>query len=570
MAALFVAMPAWAAAQDGASQQLARFRVLIPDLEPLEEADRGFGRDVAKALRELISSMATHQAIERDDIRDSLDDVDVRIEDLNCVGTRQLALLMNAEVALCASYLEPSRDQFTVEAVFYDVGSGESFSLTPTAGIKSEDETVAGHIFQQFDQYTAHLRAVSNCEAYAASRQWDRALENCDNALSLNPEAVGARYRRARILTELDRDEEALVELERVLELAPEHEGGLQLAGYVAGSMGRQAEAVAYYSRYLEFSPGNASVRMRVAYDLAQAGDPEGALLLIQEGLDRDSENLDLWQQFGGYSFTVGESINREYEGGDGGEVAPGAVMYFRDAIDAYERVHAGRGTETAARHLISIAVAYVRLGELSSAVLAASDGLEIYPEDPRLWSIYADALRGTDRLELALDALVRVQEIDPEYSNIGLRRGSWLLEARRMREAIDLLKDVASARPEQADGAARLVIQVAYAEGVQQDDFAHAVTWFAAAKELESLSPEILHQLNFWLGYSVLRAAIIEQEPRTLEVARATLPKFQRALELLSDVGEYPSTVNVDVQQQREAVQTYIEIQEAIIRRGS
>ena len=105
---------------------------------------------------------------------------------------------------------------------------------------------------------------------------------------------------------------------------------------------------------------------------------------------------------------------------------------------------------------------------------------------------------------------------------------------------------------------------------GVQQDDFAYAVTWFAAAKELDSLSPEILHQLNFWHGYSILRPAILEQEPRTLEVARTTLPKFQQALELLSDVGEYPSTVNVDVQQQQEAVQTYIEIQEAIIRRGS
>lgn len=96
MAALLVVMPAWAAAQDGTPQQLARFRVLIPDLEPLEDADRGFGRDVAKALRELIGSMATHQAIERDDIRDSLDDVDLRIEDLDCVFTRQLAVRLDA------------------------------------------------------------------------------------------------------------------------------------------------------------------------------------------------------------------------------------------------------------------------------------------------------------------------------------------------------------------------------------------------------------------------------------------------------------------------------------------
>ena len=571
MAALLVVMPAWAAAQDGTPQQLARFRVLIPDLEPLEDADRGFGRDVAKALRELIGSMATHHAIERDDIRDSLDDVDLRIEDLDCVFTRQLAVRLDAQVALCASYSEPSRDRFTVEAVFFDVGSGESFAVTPAAGTRREDETVARHIFQQFDRYTAHLRAVANCEAFAASQQWDRALENCDNALNLNADALGARYRRARVLIELDRSAEALVELERVLQIDPAREEGLQLAGYVAGSLGRRADALQYYSRYLGFSPGNASVRMRVAYDLADAGDPEGALSLIREGLDRDPDNLNLWEQLGGYSFTIGETINRDYAAntGDGGGVAPDAVVNFRDAIDAYERVRAGRGTETAVRHLISIAVAYVRLEELSNAVLAASDALQIYPEEARLWSIYADALRGSDRLSLALDALSRVHEIDPEYPNIGLRRGSWLLEAQRPREAVDVLKDVASARPEHADGAARIIVADAFARGVQRENFDYAITWFTAAKELDGLSQDTVHQLNFWHGYSVFRAAIIEQEPRTLEVARATLPKFRQALELLNDVGEYPSTVNVDIRQQREAVETYIEIQEAVIRRG-
>lgn len=96
MAALLVATPSWVAAQDGTPQQLARFRVLIPDVEPLEDADRGFDRDVAKALRELIGVMATHQIIERDDIRDSPDDLDMRIEDLNCAFTRQLAVRMDA------------------------------------------------------------------------------------------------------------------------------------------------------------------------------------------------------------------------------------------------------------------------------------------------------------------------------------------------------------------------------------------------------------------------------------------------------------------------------------------
>ena len=294
-------------------------------------------------------------------------------------------------------------------------------------------------------------------------------------------------------------------------------------------------------------------------------------MLLIREGLDRAPENLDLWVQLGGYSFSIAEAINRDYRArsGDAGGVAPDAVANFRDAIDAYERVRAGRGAETAARHLISIAVAYVRLGELSNAVLAASDALEVYPEEAGLWSIYADALRGTDRLELGLDALSRVQEIDSEYRDIELRRGSWLFEAQRPREAVEVLNGLASTRPDQADRAASIIIAEAYDRGVRREDFDFAVTWFASAKELDGLSQNTLHQLNFWHGYSIFRAAIVEQEPRTIDVARATLPRFRQALDLLSDVGDFPSSVNVDIQQQREAIQTYIEIQEAIIRRG-
>jgi hypothetical protein len=71
-------------------------------------------------------------------------------------------------------------------------------------------------------------------------------------------------------------------------------------------------------------------------------------------------------------------------------------------------------------------------------------------------------------------------------------------------------------------------------------------------------------------------RHLLLYREPRDaraslmpLDLARSTLPKFQQALRLLNDVGDYPSTVNVEIRQQLEAAQTYIEIQEAIIRRG-
>ena len=570
LAALLAGTPTGVAAWDGTQQQLGRFRVLIPDLEALDDADRDFGEDVARELRALLSGMATHRAVERGDIEDELDALDLDMEDLDCLLTRQLASRMEAEVALCASYSERERDVFDVEAVFWDIAADESFGVSPTTGTDRDEETVARHIFGQFDRYTQHLRAVSNCESYAVSQQWEAALRLCDEALALNADAIGARYRRARILFEMERGSEALAELERVLARSPAHEAALELAGYVSATLGLREEGVGYYARYLQLSPGNAGVRMRVAYELAQAGDPAGAQELIREGLAADPENTDLWEQYGGYAFTIGESINREAaEIGDGGALAPDAIPYFRDAIDAYRRVYATRGAETPARHLVSIVVAHVRLGEYPLAVSIGSEAIEIHPQEAGLWSIYGDALRRSGRLDAALDALQRVSELDPGYPNLGLRRGSWLLEAGRIMEAVEALRSVAATEPARADEAARLVLADAHANGVRQDEYEYATRWIVVAKSFANVTEPTLHQLNFWHAYSVLQTAVAEQEPRTLETARSTLPKFQEVLALLDDVGEYPATVSVSLQNMRSNVDVYIEIQEAIIRRG-
>ena len=78
-----------------------------------------------------------------------------------------------------------------------------------------------------------------------------------------------------------------------------------------------------------------------------------------------------------------------------------------------------------------------------------------------------------------------------------------------------------------------------------------------------------MMHQLNFWHGYSLLQAAIPEQQPNTLQSAQATLPKFRQSLQLLQNVGSYPASVSVDISTLLENVGTYIEIQDAIIKRG-
>ena len=42
----------------------SRFRVLIPNFQPLNEENDNFGKDLAEELRDLIDGMLTHSAVE--------------------------------------------------------------------------------------------------------------------------------------------------------------------------------------------------------------------------------------------------------------------------------------------------------------------------------------------------------------------------------------------------------------------------------------------------------------------------------------------------------------------------
>jgi tetratricopeptide (TPR) repeat protein len=554
------------------AQEMGRFRVLIPDFEALQGANDDFGKDAAKELRELINTLATHQSIEKKEIEQNLKRFKMKMEELDCIRTRQLASQIDAQVALCASYTEATKDQFVVNASFWDIAGGEEVKVEQTQGVRKQEEDAARSMFDQFDRYVQQIRFAQFCAEYAQSQQWDNALRNCDQALELNPNAAGTRYQRARILYDSERYPEALEELERVLELNQFHEGALQLAGWISAAEGQDDQARDYYGKYLELNPSNASVRMKIAYDLAQAGDPVGAMQFIQVGLDVDPENADLWEQYGGFAFSAALEIQQTSGIGaeNGGGVAPEAVEYFRKAIEAYEKVFAVKGADTPVGHLRNIIAAYVQLNDLQSAITMAERALETHSQEDAIWSIYADALQRTDRLDDAIAALDRVKEINPSYPNVSLRQGNWLIQAGRVQDAVAVLREAVAGDSNQADVAARLIFADAYANGVQKNRYDYAVSGITAAKQLPDLGSMMSSQLNFWHAYSLYQGAVKEQEPQTLQTAQATLPKFQQALRLFGLAGEYAaSQPSITLEQFQNNTNTYIEIQEAIIKRG-
>ena len=564
--AAIISPAAEVAAQDG-----GRFRVLIPYFTPLEGAKDNFGKDSSKDLREMMQNMATHVAMEEGDIKDEVKAFDMKIDDLDCIRTRQLAAQIDVPVAICASYTQGADKSWTVSAEVWDIAGSEAFNIEPFTVPEKGREEAAQHIFEAFERYSTTVRSAAICNDYFASQQWENALRNCDESLALNPDAVSVRYLRGRILYEMENYDEALTELETVIEVNPFHEDALQLAGYISAVSDQDDKARDYYSRYLDINPGNSAIRMRIAYELAQAGDPVGAMEFIQVGLDVDPENADLLEQYGGFAFRAALDAQEAaaVDEQDGGALTPEAAGYYREAIDAYTKVFEAKGPETPVGHIQNMIRAEIQLENLPAAVSLAERSLETHSQEAELWLLYADALQRSDRLDDAITALNRVMEINPDHPSAPLRQGNWLIQAGRLEDAVSVLSASAAADAQRADQAARMIFAEAYQNGYQKNNYAYAIEGMSAAKRLPNVSAEVTAQLNFWHGFSLYQMAVAEQEPQTLATAQASLPKFNQAVQLLQQSGDYPSSVNVNLQQLLDNANTYIEIQDAIIKRG-
>jgi tetratricopeptide (TPR) repeat protein len=568
-AALLVIPVAPTSGQAQEQEVTGRFRVLVPNLDRLDEqADKNFGKDVAKEFRELIDELATHQPVEEKEAKDAAKQFKLDYDELTCIQTRQLASQINAQLVMCGSYSQTGTE-YAVDATFISVQNGESFDVEQFTVPEKDKEAAAQSIFESFDLLVQQTRFAAFCGDYATSQQWDNALTNCDRAIELSPGAVSARYTRARVLMELERMEEAYEELGTVLELNPIHENALQTAGFVAIQLGRIDESRAHYNSYLELNPGNSQVRMHVAYELAQEGDPAGAMMMIEEGLSLEPDNIDLQKQHGNFAFAAATQAMGDQTNSDDAELSPEVVELYNKALEAFEAVYAAEGADMNASQVRNMVAANMQLGRMDESLALAERALQTHAEEGALWSIYADALGRAGRIDEAITALDELKAIDPDYPNVSVRQGRWLLDEGRVEEAIPRLKEAADRGEQPVDVVAGLVFSRGYSEGVQQNDFRYAQEMFIAAKDFE-VSDRMKAQLDFWHGFALYNRGRITQEAQSLETAQQTLPLFQQALTLFRAGATYANEQpSINLQQFLDATSTYIEIQEAIIKRG-
>ncbi|MCY4399593.1 MAG: hypothetical protein OXE96_09685 [Gemmatimonadetes bacterium] len=553
------------------AQVATRFRVMVTNLVPLNDANDDFGKDLAKALRELINQFQTHQPVDEDEIRDAAKEFDLDMEELDCIRSVQLATQLRAENVFCGTYTENKDEKtFSLMGLQFAAPGGASFPIEDQTWHEDDYEAAAAEIAGSFETFVAQLRAAVFCGDFFNSKDWESAERNCTQALAISPGDTQTRNIYAMLLRETDRNEESYEQALMVIEQDPLHEQALQLAGYLAAQLNRNEEARQHYTAYLQLNPGSVPVRLQIAYDLAMAGDPEGAMILAEEGLELESDNVDL--RLGHASYATRAAQDMSAGAAANAPISMEAAELYRKALESFQVVYGVQGDEMKVENIRTMIAGYAQLGQFEEAISMANQGIQTHGEDALLWSLYADVLKRAERVEEAVAALDEAEARDPALPNVKARQGSWLLELGREEEAVTYLQEAVEKGEQNADAMANLIFATAHRKGVAVEDWNFALRLIGLAKSFEDeVSEKTLGQLDFWHAYSLYQQSIEQEQAQTLETAQLTLPKFQQAARLfgLPRVAEYASSNNIGLQQFRDATQQYIEIEEAIIQRG-
>lgn len=551
--------------QDPAPQATSsKYRVLVPMLERKGEIRADFGKKVAENVAKSIGRLPTHEPVEAKELKDALKRFKLKEDELDCIKSRQLAVQMNAELVMCGSY-----DGSQVSAQFISAKTGETFEVQPFA---ASDPNAAGQqIYGLFESYVKQISLAAFCSDYLASQQWPNALDNCNQALAINPNSQIALMGKAMALYRMGMNatqdtvvdnaklQEAAAIYAKVIELNPVHQDALRQSGILAARLGNAEQSRQFFRQYMELNPGDVGVRLAIAAEAQKNGDPEGALRIVEEGLHADSASVDLNSYAGHFAIAAAGKV-----------AADSSAPFFTQAAKYYGRVYMLKQNETDPIVLQNYILALLQLpGRSAEAVDIGTRAATAKPDEPGVLMAYASALQATGKLDDAIATVDKALAKDPKTPRANLRKAQWLLEGGRLNEAVPAFHASVAAGDVDAELATNLVFREGF-EKYRANQFDTALDYFAAAK---SLAPDAKStgMANFWTGMVHYQRGIAASKPQTKASARSALPHFQRAQSALQGEGVSTyasSTQGVNLGQTQSAVKQYIDIQNQIIKR--
>lgn len=130
--------------------------------------------------------------------------------------------------------------------------------------------------------------AMNSADPYYFSRRYEPAIENLQRVLRREPLFYPAHYNLGRAYAQSGRFAEAVEEFKTAAELSGVPQANAAVA-YACGLAGQASEAQALLAKLEELSPTRYVPAPQVAWIRLGAGDVEGALSKLQEGLDERS-----------------------------------------------------------------------------------------------------------------------------------------------------------------------------------------------------------------------------------------------------------------------------------------
>lgn len=543
-----LALSAELPAQQQSQQASGRTRVLVPPLQTADGVNDDFGNNVAERVRERLQDFDILTAVTGDEIDDALDEFDLDRDQMTPVQWRQLAGQINAGLIIFGEATPASGGGVDVQMRFVDAKTGDelrqpSFSVSGDGG--DGRQAAADQIASSLDTQVTFMRSLLFCEDYFGAEQFEDALRNCNKALSINETSSRAHMIRGQIYREREQWEDARADFAAVVENNESNTDALQNLAYVNAQLGNTDRATELYREYLNFNPDDAQVRLNVAYNLASAGALDQSIGLLQDGIERDSTNANLWKYMGDVALRKGTaSSGTEVQAKGGGEVQDSAAV--RLAVDAYEHVLEIRGDSAQPSLIQNTIKAQMQMGNLQEALDFADDALSERPEDTTTLGLKASILARQENYEQAAAVMDSVISLDPDFNQAYLRRGNYRLQAGASVD--DVMPDFEQAVENGTSGdvIANRMLAVGYNDYFQNDELQTAAQLFQTGLEFAESGSDISHQLHFFLGFGAYQQGSqidSENSEEACEPAEQALEYFQQAQSHLKQAGDYQAS---------------------------
>ncbi len=197
---------------------------------------------------------------------------------------------------------------------------------------------------QQIDAGPAYFPLACRSRVLYESRQYDRAIADCDEALRLDPAGTAALAMRARALARVGRHKEGLTNLEEALRIDPKCGVAYAGRGHIWLELDESSNALEDFARAIEFDPKSAWTYGGRGRAFARQGEFDKAIDDFSAALKLNPHLRAVWNNRGNVWFKKGDFSHAVADFSAALQIAPSAQIYYnRAGLGAPGRRRKGR-----------------------------------------------------------------------------------------------------------------------------------------------------------------------------------------------------------------------------------